>query len=166
MIDRDEQLSPEQKERNRDSVREVIRYCSNRVDCRRTQVLRFFDEAFDPKECAMNCDVCINGDKQQIEKRDVSTIVIKAIKMIQAMGPEDRMTMPQAIACFRGVRGKGDNNPHHGCGRDVPISDVERIFEHMAIEQLLGENIMVNGAGYSTSYLKVSSASSYGSDTR
>lgn len=39
MINRDQELTYEQKERQRENIRGVLRYCANKTDCRRRQVL-------------------------------------------------------------------------------------------------------------------------------
>lgn len=50
--------SYQQKQRLQESLRDVIQYCENRVDCRRTLLLHYFGEVFDRRECHKTCDNC------------------------------------------------------------------------------------------------------------
>ena len=43
MIDKGEG-DREQKQRNRDNLRDVIKYCENQIDCRRKLILLYFNE--------------------------------------------------------------------------------------------------------------------------
>lgn len=47
-----------QKQRQQESLRDVIQYCENRVDCRRTLILHYFGEVFERKDCHKTCDNC------------------------------------------------------------------------------------------------------------
>lgn len=57
MIDKGEG-SYEQKQTQRDNLREVIQYCENKIDCRRHMILRYFGERFDRSQCNKTCDNC------------------------------------------------------------------------------------------------------------
>lgn len=57
LIDRGEG-SYQQKQRQIESLRDVIQYCENRIDCRRTLILHYFGEVFDRKDCQKTCDNC------------------------------------------------------------------------------------------------------------
>ena len=77
LIDRDRNLSKDQKERQRNSLSEVLRFCINKTDCRRTQVLSFFGERFDSSECRGGCDVCLGRDENRFTVEDVSVDACK-----------------------------------------------------------------------------------------
>lgn len=60
LIDRGEG-SYQQKQRQIESLRDIIQYCENRIDCRRTLILHYFGEIFDRKDCQKTCDNCESG---------------------------------------------------------------------------------------------------------
>jgi bloom syndrome protein len=168
MINRDKQLSPDQKERQREALRAVLRYCSNKVDCRRTQVLGFFGESFDAKYCNNTCDVCINRVNEPMEMRDVTDrakIIINLVAAIPdkhtAMKASDSdWTMPQTVECLKGLKGSSgkplNENPCFGKGASWDRGDHERLFEYLLIENILGENYKENNMGFSNAYMTVS----------
>jgi bloom syndrome protein len=150
-IDRDDTLNYEQKQRNREAVQAVLRYCINKTDCRRSQVLRFFGEA--GCECYKGCDVCLSLEKEPRLKKDVTEDVVNAIKLVQASS--SNMTLKQASNCFRGVSTpNGNDNPHKGTGSHWAVGDAERLFESLLIEDIVRENHVQNRSGFSTSYLE------------
>ena len=152
-IDRDDTLNYEQKNRNKDAVQAVLRYCTNKTDCRRAQVLGFFGES--ACECYKGCDVCLSLDKDTRTSRDVTEHAVNAIKLVQAV--DDSTTLKAATALFRGTKAsKGSENPFFGVGSDWSLGDAERLFEKMMIENLFGELHKTNGAGYTNSYVCVS----------
>ena len=67
MVDKGEG-SYEQKQQQRDNLREVIQFCENRIDCRRQLVLHYFGEKFDSANCNKTCDNCI--DKKDYTRVD------------------------------------------------------------------------------------------------
>lgn len=57
MIDKGEG-DRQQKQMQRENLRQVIQYCENHVDCRRSLILGYFDERFDRSQCHGTCDNC------------------------------------------------------------------------------------------------------------
>lgn len=70
--------------------------------------------------------------------------------------------MKQAVGVFRGSNAKiNDINvteiPQHGSGKHYDISDAERLFENLLIEQAFTEIYVSNGSGFSSAYIQVRS---------
>jgi bloom syndrome protein len=59
--------SHQQKQRQKESLRDVIQYCENRIDCRRTLILHYFGESFERKDCNKTCDNC-ESQKEVVTK--------------------------------------------------------------------------------------------------
>ena len=56
--------SAKQIERNMNALEHVVNYCKdNTSKCRRVQLLSFFHERFDPKNCRVKCDHCYSASK-------------------------------------------------------------------------------------------------------
>ena len=47
-----------QLESNLDALNSLVAYCENASECRRTLLLRHFNETFDERQCRGKCDVC------------------------------------------------------------------------------------------------------------
>lgn len=158
LINRDANLNSQQKGRQRDNMREVLRFCNNKTDCRRSQVLAFFNETFDAANCHQGCDVCLGRDENHFTVKDVTLDAQNAIKMIQAFDSRDKITILNAVDCFRGTNGtnKGlDGNPRFGVGKEWSRDDAQRLITTLVIEGGLGEKYLENGAGWSNAYLTV-----------
>lgn len=65
MIKKSENGTPETMRIHMQNLDDVIYYCNNYLECRRVQVLRYFGEVFDAKNCSINkhavCDNCSSG---------------------------------------------------------------------------------------------------------
>lgn len=159
MIDRDENLSKSQKERQKASLHEVLRFCSNKTDCRRVQVLAFFNELFDPVLCNQGCDICLDRDKNRFTAEDVTADAIKALQMVQAFSKDDRITLKGAVDCFRGLSGNSGKgfgqNPFFGCGKDWDRVEGERLLQALMMEKALEEFYVQNAMGFNNAYIKV-----------
>lgn len=60
--------SYQQKQRQLESLRDIIQYCENRIDCRRSLILHYFGEVFDRRDCNKSCDNC--ESEKQVVTRD------------------------------------------------------------------------------------------------
>lgn len=161
MIDRDTNLDARQRERQKDALREVLRFCQNKTDCRRSQVLAFFDERdFDPVECKQGCDVCSSRDDTTITIKDVTDDAKRMLQMLDAFGRGEQITMVNMVDCFRGTNGNSSkglgNNPHFACGKDWDRTDAERLVQTLSLERAIDDYITTNAGGWSNSYMKVS----------
>lgn len=93
-----------QKESNRANVRLVVQYCMNNTDCRRAQVLQYFGENFNKKDCHKTCDNCMGLDT--FEQKDVSSFAKDAIRLVQSIEQDKGVTMLHAVDVFRGSKGQ------------------------------------------------------------
>ena len=153
-------LTEEQKERQKDNVNEVMRYCMNKTDCRRSQVLQFFNETFDPAQCNNACDVCLSRAKNVYEQEDVSEDAVSVLRMFHKLGGQDQVTMAGAVDIWRGANRanvrKFSGNPFYGAGKQWEKVEAERLMQYLLMEKALSEYTVTNFAGWSNSYLKVS----------
>jgi bloom syndrome protein len=137
-----------------------MRFCMNKSDCRRTQVLAFFNETFDPVNCHAECDVCLSRDQTVYEQEDVTASAVSVIKMMQGLDRKDRVTVVSATEIWRGANKASvrqySGNDYYGAGDDWDRSDAERLLQYMLVEKALAEFTVHNKAGWSNSYLKVS----------
>ncbi len=153
-------MTKDQKDRQKASLEEVLRFCSNKTDCRRVQVLAFFNEVYDPVHCNQGCDICLDRDKNRFTAEDVTADAIRVIQMVQAFDKDDRITLKNAVECFRGTNGSSgkalNQNTHFGCGKEWDRTEAERLLQALVMEKGLEEFYVQNAAGYNNSYLKVS----------
>ena len=162
MIDRDKELTHDQKARNKASMDEVLKFCNNKTDCRRVQVLSFFNERFDPANCHQGCDTCLAKDKLSYTEEDVTADAKLALNLVAAFSSSDRITLKNAVECFRGT-GRGankglENNPFYGQGKDWSKTEAERLFQQLFVENGLKEYAVQNRSGWSNSYIQVNSS--------
>lgn len=158
MID-DGEGSWEQKERQLQMLRTVTGFCENRSDCRRVQVLNYFNESFKSEDCKGACDNC--NSKCSFEVRDFSQYAIDAIALVKKI-QQERVTLLYCVDVFRGgkntkiTRSKHFNLNEYGAGSELERCDVERLFHRLVAEDALAEKNVVNKAGFATNYLHVS----------
>lgn len=160
MID-DGEGSWEQKERQHQMLRNVTGFCENRSDCRRVQVLNYFNESFKSEDCKGACDNC--NSKCSFESRDFSNYAIDAIALVKKVQHE-AVTLLHCVDVFRGGKNKKITSLKHynlkeyGAGSELERGDVERLFYRLLSEDALAEKNVVNKGGFATNYLHVSIA--------
>lgn len=166
LIDQDQNLTRDQKERQTAAIHEVVRYCQNKTDCRRSQVLSFFSEKFDSAECNGGCDVCLHRGKHIWTNEDVSEDAIKIIQMFQVFPQDAQITPKNAAECYRGIKGNAKkdlpSNQYFGSGKHWKGEEAERLVEIMVADGGLAQYNVPNAAGWSNSYLMVSTSTSDG----
>ncbi|CAH2354192.1 ATP-dependent helicase Sgs1p [[Candida] railenensis] len=159
MILRDKELDREAKENHMSKLRQVVQYCENTTDCRRKQVLQYFNEQFDPKKCNKKCDCCLNSNKTSMVERDVTEYARDILGLVQSFQNE-RVTVLYCQDVFKGSNNKKivsaghDRNPFHGKGNDLDKTDVERIFFYLLSEGALAEYQIMKG-GFASNYVKL-----------
>ncbi|OBA22581.1 ATP-dependent DNA helicase, partial [Metschnikowia bicuspidata var. bicuspidata NRRL YB-4993] len=157
LIEKDKDLDWSSREMHLAKLRQVIQYCENGTDCRRRQVLHYFNEIFDAKLCNRNCDNCCSEIVSV--KRDVTDHCANIVKLVQSIHM-DKVTVIHCQDVYWGSKNQKImtlghyNNPHHGSGRDLNKGDMERIFFYLQCENALMEYQVVKG-GYATSYVKL-----------
>lgn len=132
----------------------------NKTDCRRSQILQFFNETFDPALCNSACDVCLSRAQNVYEQEDVSDDAVSMLRMINKLDKDAQITVAMAADIWRGVNRapvrKYSGNPHFGAGKTWEKPEAERLVQFLLIEKALAEFSVTNFAGWSNSYLKVS----------
>lgn len=157
MIQRDENLEESARETHLAKLRQVIQYCENKTDCRRRQVLHFFNEIFDPKECAKMCDNCCS-DVVSVT-RDVTEHGMNITKLVQRI-QEDKVTVIHCQDVYKGSKSNKilklghHENSYHGKGKNLDRGDMERIFFHLQSEGCLLEYQVMKG-GFASTYVRL-----------
>lgn len=144
-----------------DAIRRVIQYAQNNVDCRRAQVLSYFDEKFDPQRCNKTCDNCKNPGP--VSREDVTDAAYKLIKLGQEVEQMDGLASRNMIVdLFLGklqqaTRQKGfDKLSSLGAGKGMQKGRVERIFDHLVALGVFEPYVVANGSSYHNEYAQVS----------
>lgn len=159
MIQKDENLDRDNKEKHLNKLQQVMGYCDNITDCRRKLVLSYFNEDFDAKLCAKNCDNCKNSANVVTEERDVTTDAKKIIRMVEEI-EHNRVTLIYCQDIYKGsksskiVQSGHDTLEAHGAGKGMPKSDIERIFFHLITIRVLQEYSIMNNSGFASNYVK------------
>ena len=166
MIDQGEG-SYDQKERQKQMLRNVVQFCENRSDCRRVQVLAYFNEHFLAEECHETCDNCVSDSTFKME--DYSNHAKSILSLVKQLG-NGQVTLLQCVDLYRGAGTKKNIGQHleeFGNGADIDRGDVERIFSRLVCEDALEEYNVPNKAGFTTQYVRTGrKAREYGEDRK
>ena len=158
MID-DGEGSHEQKDRQREMLRKVVQFCENRSDCRRVQVLGYFNEQFRPEDCNAACDNCTS--KSTFRSEDFTDHARSAIQLVESI-QDEKVTILHCVDVLRGGKSKKIIDRRHntlrqyGAGSGLERGDVERLFHRLLSENALEEQHVMNKAGFATQYVNVS----------
>lgn len=148
----------QQKERQKRMLRNVIGYCENKSDCRRAQVLDYFNERFDPQNCNNACDNCASDSL--FETKDYSNHAKNIIRLVRQVC-SGKVTLLYCVDVYRGAGGKKAKDAGHdtldeaGEGSGLDRSDVERLFYRLVNEDALKIDHQTNGHGFPLEYLKL-----------
>lgn len=157
MID-DGEGSWEQKERQRKMLRNVIQFCENRSDCRRVQILNYFNESFNAEDCHGACDNC--NSTSTFETQDFSEYATIAINLVGKIQKEN-VTLLHCVDILRGGKNKKISDLNHnqleeyGAVSHLERGGVERLFYRLLSEDALTEHHVVNKAGFASQYVGV-----------
>ncbi|TFK55354.1 ATP-dependent DNA helicase [Heliocybe sulcata] len=162
----------QQQIRNEDSLpREVAQlqihelwqmadFCQNDVDCRRQELMAFFDQVFDPKDCHSSCDNCVQV--KELKRENFTQQAQEVVRLLQLMlEQEKRVTQTLCIAVYRGskiadVTKRGfDQLPLFGAGKALPANLIHRLFSHLYFKGVFIQEA-VTIATWTNYYMQVS----------
>jgi bloom syndrome protein len=150
--------SEQQKERQRQMLRNVVQFCENRSDCRRVQVLAYFNESFSADECNNGCDNC--NSNSVFETLDFTDHAKRAVNLVRRIA-RDEVTLLHCVDVYRGAKSTKITNKQHdklseyGKGSELQRGDVERLFQRLISEGALEEYQEKNRAGFVSQYVKL-----------
>lgn len=150
--------SGEQKARQKHMLRNVVQFCENRNDCRRVQVLAYFNEKFRREDCTNTCDNCKSD--LVFETHDFTEYASYAVKIVRSlqMQPKEKVTVLYCVDILRGdlKRPKDPshrNLPWYGKASSIERGEVERLFYRLLGEDALAEDNVVNGKDFAVQYV-------------
>lgn len=129
----------EQKQRQRENLSNMMRFCDNETDCRRKQIMSYFGERFQAAMCNKMCDNCIRNQYTQNEFKDMTQDAAVAIKIIQQLG-SDTVTLNQLLDIYRGAKLRRVMERGHdrltgfGHGKNVPKINADRLLRAIVYE--------------------------------
>jgi bloom syndrome protein len=148
----------EQKARQYRMLNDVVGFCDNRMDCRRVQVLRYFNEAFQTEECNDTCDNC--SSKATFVEQDFTSLAAAACKIVKALQDmKEKVTLRQCMEILRGQKSKNVNESWSridgaGEAKGIEIGEIERLFHRLAAEGGIAEYSEMNKAGFPLDYVR------------
>lgn len=159
MIQQDTQLSYQVREHQKALLIRVMQYCENQTDCRRQQVLQYFNEDFDPRLCHQQCDNCRNMKNQGVVKKNMSAEA-KAVVAIVADIAAQHVTTQQITDVLLGKKTQKcrscgfDKMPWFGMLQSLGPLLVERLVHSLISERVLEEYSQYNHSRFPQSYIK------------
>ncbi|EED44340.1 ATP-dependent DNA helicase recQ [Enterocytozoon bieneusi H348] len=159
LITRSYNTTAEQKQRQKEELFNVVKYCENKVECRRKQVLKYFNEEFSSDMCNKTCDNCItktNG--QKVDYTQDSKNIVQLIKNSTA-----KITLHQCADIYRGSRNKktlqllSNNNINNqfGQGKHLNRDVVIKIIQQLVTLGILEHKVERTKYHYGHSYLQI-----------
>lgn len=149
----------EQKERQRKMLNRIVQFCENKADCRRVEILRYFNQTdFSREDCQHTCDNC--NSETALKIVDYTRVAQNAISVVQAL-KDDNLTVGQCADVLRGGTTKKFTNTGRqhlkeaGTASDLHKGEIERLIYRLMSEQALDEYNVTNRAGFTSQYLKV-----------
>ena len=155
MID-DGEGSYDQKQRQRQMLRNVVQFCENQSDCRRVQVLNYFNESFKREDCQASCDNC--NSTSTFETQDLSQYAAAAIDLVGSI-KDDKVTLLHCVDVLRGSKSKKitemghDRLPQFGFGSNLDRGNIERVFYRLVSEDAIAEHNVPNRSGFTNQYV-------------
>jgi bloom syndrome protein len=149
--------SYQQKARQKQMLRNVVQFCENRSDCRRVQVLAYFNEYFRRDDCNNTCDNCKSD--LVFEVHDFSEQASWAIKIVRNLQIEKAKVT--VLYCADILRGdcKRPKDPSHrkmagyGKGASLDRGEAERLFYRLLGEDALAEDNVINKKDFAVQYI-------------
>ncbi|KAA8576594.1 hypothetical protein EYC84_006692 [Monilinia fructicola] len=120
------------KNEQRQMLDAMVRFCENRIDCRRVQLLQYFGETFKSEECG-KCDTC--NSNNTYEERDFSSEARKVISLVSKV--DGNFAIGHFSAILEGkapakVKAEGhDELDEFGSLKSMGKTEIERLIEKL-----------------------------------
>lgn len=160
MIYQDKNLSHAIREHHKSLLIRVMQYCENSTDCRRKQVLQYFNEDFDPRFCRMQCDNCRKMKDQVAVRKDMTSQAKQIINVLDESSRNNSVTTQQLIDILIGRTSskiktcKFNTQSWFGCLRNQGLVIVERLVHSLLSERVLEEYSQYNKSRYPQTYAR------------
>lgn len=158
MIDKNQDLKHEQKQRQYQMLQTVVQFCENKTDCRRVQVLAYFGEIFNKENCDGKCDNCTSNSTY--EMKDFTEHAKVAINIVKTLEGQ-KLTAVQCSDIMRGAKTKRANEARankvegYGFGMDLDRGVLERLLSRLLHDEALKEEHVTNRKKFTMTYIKV-----------
>lgn len=145
MIKDSSDASPEQKRLQLQSLAQVKAFCQSLTECRRTNILKYFGEQFDPALCHASCDNCQRTPAYSVDMTVAAKDFVKMVKLIAKPRARANFTKVHFMGVFRGslrkdIKDKGHHlNLYHGRGASFSDEQVKRLMDHLLSQNILAE---------------------------
>ncbi|KAK3300982.1 uncharacterized protein B0H64DRAFT_352780 [Chaetomium fimeti] len=148
MVNEDKDKLPAEKERQHSMINRMVSYCESSYACRRVQILRYFDEAFDAEECGNMCDNCVTGLTNGEPVLEDFTEC--AVALITAIRSQKKITLGKLVEVVTASKnvGKHHDIPGFGVCKGMKNYEVQRVAMALHAEGALKdhqETCMSNG---------------------
>eukprot|EP00299_Pterocystis_sp_00344_P010171 c4484_g1_i1.p1 GENE.c4484_g1_i1~~c4484_g1_i1.p1 ORF type:complete len:1045 (-),score=217.50 c4484_g1_i1:12-2999(-) len=159
MIRKNEECTPEQRERNIANLMAMMSFCENDVDCRRVKILEYFGERFEPTDCKRNCDNCRHNVNSKPETRDFSDLARNVVGAVQ-QHTDKSLTLNMVTDMIKGAKTRPMtnlglvNSPLYGSGSTFQKVDIDRTIKKLLVDGFLTEEVEISLHGSIVSYLK------------
>lgn len=144
MINDSPDIPVEQKRQQCKSLYQVRQFCQSLTECRRTNILKYFGETFDPALCKGSCDNCQRTPASMVDMTTTAKDFVSMVKLITEHSKTD-YTRTFFIAVFRGsmkkdVKDQGHHhNLYHGRGAQYTDAEIMPLVDHLQTERVLSE---------------------------
>ncbi|XP_078097302.1 recQ-like DNA helicase BLM isoform X2 [Mustelus asterias] len=146
----------------------MVHYCENVVECRRTQLLAYFGENdFNPQFCKehpeVTCDNCLR--KKNYRTRNVTDEVKNIVRFAQehcasvngrkynANQPSSRLTLNMLVDIFLGCKNARIQSGIFGAGAAYSRHNVERLFRKLVLDKILCEDLYITANDQAVAYV-------------
>lgn len=163
MIEANKDATREHQRHQTQMLDNVVQFCANKSDCRRTQVLNYFGEDFDRAKCNKTCDNCSSTSNQKLV--DFTAFAKDAARLVDSISgrgikkTESGFTILHFVDILRGksiakVKNHGhDTFPQFGAGSNMNRNVLERVLQHLMSIQALDQCNVKNKAGFFSKYV-------------
>jgi superfamily II DNA helicase RecQ len=152
---------PDSIKRQTAAARAVVDYCLDISECRRVQLLHYFDERFDKMDCGRGCDNCAHP--LPLVTRDVTREASFAVELVNTFHAKaEQVTLAYCRDILKGSKTTAikarqhEKLSLHGSARDMPPELLEQMFRRLCLMDILSENSVMQASGFHIEYVVVS----------